>query len=53
MKSYRIGRIVPRSNTPMETEIPAMLNARHVLFPEERFTFHSARMRMMHVTPKN
>jgi maleate isomerase len=52
MKSYRIGQIVPSSNTTMETEIPAMLNARHVLFPEERFTFHSARMRMMHVTPE-
>ena len=52
MKSYRIGQIVPSSNTTMETEIPAMLNARHALFPEERFTFHSARMRMMHVTPE-
>ena len=52
MKSYRIGQIVPSSNTTMETEIPAMLKARHALFPEERFTFHSARMRMMHVTPE-
>jgi maleate isomerase len=34
----------------METEIPAMLQARYAQFPEERFTFHSARMRMMHVT---
>ena len=50
MTSYRIGQIVPSSNTTMETEIPAMLNARQALFPEERFTFHSARMRMKHVT---
>ena len=35
-KTYRIGQIVPSSNTTMETEIPA----------------HSARMRMMHVTPE-
>ncbi|TKC79201.1 Asp/Glu racemase [Trinickia terrae] len=52
MKTYRIGQIVPSSNTTMETEIPAMLTARHDLFPDERFTFHSARMRMMHVTPE-
>ncbi|CAN7314830.1 Asp/Glu racemase [Paraburkholderia hospita] len=36
----------------METEIPAMLTSRYELFPDERFTFHSARMRMMHVTPE-
>ncbi|OYD75212.1 UNVERIFIED_ORG: maleate isomerase [Burkholderia sp. CF145] len=52
MKTYRIGQIVPSSNTTMETEIPAMLTSRYELFPEERFTFHSARMRMMHVTPE-
>jgi len=51
MKTYRIGQIVPSSNTTMETEIPAMLNARGALFPQEHFTFHAARMRMMHVTP--
>jgi maleate isomerase len=33
----------------METEIPAMLLARQHVFPE-RFTFHSSRMRMKHVT---
>ena len=33
----------------METEIPAMLRAREGIAPE-RFTFHSARMRMQHVT---
>ncbi|MFC7515988.1 Asp/Glu racemase [Herbaspirillum sp. GCM10030257] len=44
-KSYRIGQIVPSSNTTMETEIPAMLLARQTIRPE-RFTFHSSRMRM-------
>ncbi|NPT42855.1 Asp/Glu racemase [Paraburkholderia sp. 1N] len=52
MKTYRIGQIVPSSNTTMETEIPAMLTSRYDIFPDERFTFHSARMRMMHVTPE-
>lgn len=52
MKTYRIGQIVPSSNTTMETEIPAMLNARIDSFPQERFTFHSSRMRMMNVTPE-
>ena len=47
--TYRIGQIVPSSNTTMETEIPAMLRAREAIRPE-RFTFHSSRMRMMHVT---
>ena len=45
---YRIGQIVPSSNTTMETEIPAMLGARQLIRPE-RFTFHSSRMRMKHV----
>lgn len=48
-KIYRIGQIVPSSNITMETEIPAMLTARQLIRPE-RFTFHSARMRMKHVT---
>lgn len=52
MKTYRIGQIVPSSNTTMETEIPAMLLSRVEEFPEEHFTFHSSRMRMMHVTPE-
>lgn len=47
-RPFRIGQIVPSSNTTMETEIPAMLRAREAAFPE-RFTFHSSRMRMMHV----
>ena len=45
MKTYRIGQIVPSSNTTMETEIPAILRARETVEPE-RFTFHSSRMRM-------
>lgn len=47
---FRIGQIVPSSNTTMETEIPAMLRAREALHPGERFTFHSSRMRMHNVT---
>ena len=35
---YRIGQIVPSSNTTLETEIPAMLHARASLRPE-RFAF--------------
>jgi maleate isomerase len=48
-KNFRIGQIVPSSNTTMETEIPAMLAARQLIRPEERFTFHSSRMRMKKV----
>jgi len=48
-KTYRVGQIVPSSNTTMETEIPAMLTARQSIRPE-RFTFHSSRMRMKKVT---
>ena len=48
-RTYRIGQIVPSSNTTMETEIPAMLRAREAVAPE-RFTFHSSRMRMKQVT---
>jgi maleate isomerase len=46
---YRIGQIVPSSNTTMETEIPALLRSREAVAPE-RFTFHSSRMRMKKVT---
>jgi maleate isomerase len=49
VKTYRVGQIVPSSNTTMETEIPAMLHARESVEPE-RFTFHSSRMRMKRVT---
>ena len=48
-RNYRVGLIVPSSNTTMETEIPAMLRAREEAMPE-RFTFHSSRMRMKEVT---
>lgn len=48
-RPIRIGQIVPSSNVTMETEIPAMLRARETILPE-RFTFHSARMRMKRVT---
>ncbi|MGE8452468.1 MAG: Asp/Glu racemase, partial [Pseudomonadales bacterium] len=48
-RTFRIGQIVPSSNTTMETEIPAILRAREGHLPE-RFTFHSSRMRMKKVT---
>ena len=48
-QTFRIGQIVPSSNTTMETEIPAMFRAREGVEPE-RFTFHSSRMRMKKVT---
>ena len=48
-RTFRIGQIVPSSNTTMETEIPALLRARETVSPE-RFTFHSSRMRMQKVT---
>jgi maleate isomerase len=48
-RTFRIGQIVPSSNTTMETEIPAMLRSREEVEPE-RFTFHSSRMRMKRVT---
>jgi maleate isomerase len=51
MKTYRIGLIVPSSNVTMETEIPELLRRREQHHPE-RFTFHSARMRMTQVTPE-
>ena len=49
IRTWRIGQIVPSSNTTMETEIPAILRAREAVEPE-RFTFHSSRMRMKKVT---
>lgn len=47
--SFRIGQIVPSSNTTMEIEVPAVLRVREQHYPE-RFTFHSSRMRMHKVT---
>jgi maleate isomerase len=49
-RTFRIGQIVPSSNTTMETEIPAMLRGRENEIPQERFTFHSSRMRMKRVS---
>lgn len=48
-RPFRVGQIVPSSNVTMEAEIPAMLRAREAILPD-RFTFHSARMRMKKVT---
>lgn len=48
-RTLRIGQIVPSSNTTMETEVPALLRARETV-ADERFTFHSSRMRMKNVT---
>ena len=45
-RPFRIGQIVPSSNTTMETEVPAMLQAHSQVRPDDRFTFHSSRMRM-------
>ncbi|MEU5607179.1 Asp/Glu racemase [Streptomyces sparsogenes] len=52
MTDHHIGLIVPSSNVTMETELPRMLNAREAVRPEDRFVFHSSRMRMKHVTPE-
>lgn len=49
MRTCRVGQIVPSSNVTMETEIPTLLRARETV-TSERFTFHSSRMRMKHVT---
>ena len=49
--AYRVGLIVPSSNVTMETEIPAMIRGRPPLY-DERFSFHSSRMRMSEVTPE-
>ncbi len=49
-KNYRIGLIVPSSNTTMEKEIPEMLGRRQSMIAGETFTFHSSRMRMKTVS---
>jgi maleate isomerase len=46
---FRVGLIVPSSNTTMETEIPEMLRRRSEL-AGETFTCHSSRVRMQNVT---
>lgn len=52
MADHHIGMIVPSSNLTMETELPRMLRAREEVAPEDRFIFHSSRMRMQKVTPE-
>lgn len=52
MTDHHIGLIVPSSNLTMETELPRLLRAREAAEPEDRFVFHSSRMRMKHVTPE-
>ena len=49
---HRVGMIVPSSNVTMESEVPRLLRDRERVRPEDRFTFHSARVRMQHVTPE-
>ena len=46
---FRLGLIVPSSNTTMETELPEMLRRRSEAEPET-FTFHSSRARLQQVT---
>jgi maleate isomerase len=46
--TYRIGLIVPSSNTTIETEVPEMLGRR-----DERFTFHSSRAVLHNVDPES
>jgi maleate isomerase len=46
-RNYRVGLIVPSSNTTMETEIPELLRRQP---GADTFTFHSSRMRMQEVT---
>jgi maleate isomerase len=50
-RMYRIGQIVPSSNTTMELEVPAILRGREAIAPE-RFSFHSSRTRMRQVSPE-
>jgi maleate isomerase len=47
-RQVRIGMVVPSSNVTMETEVPELLRRREQVLPE-RFTFHSARVRMNRV----
>lgn len=48
-RAFRVGQIVPSSNTTMETEVPSLLRG-HETVSGSRFTFHSSRMRMKKVT---
>jgi maleate isomerase len=49
MKTYRVGQIVPSSNTTMEIEVPAMLRAA-IADEDIKFTFHSSRAPMKTVS---
>jgi maleate isomerase len=48
---HRVGLIVPSSNTTMEHEIPELLR-RQQQASGDRFTVHSARLRLRQVTPE-
>ena len=50
-RRFRIGLVVPSSNTTMETELPKLFRRLEQRAPE-RFSFHSSRMRMTAVTPE-
>jgi maleate isomerase len=49
-RPFRIGMIVPSSNTTMEAEIPALLQ-RQTAAEGQRFTFHATRLRLRHFAP--
>lgn len=48
---HRIGMIVPSSNVTMESEIPELLR-RQQTSGGYRFTCHSSRLRLQHLTPE-
>jgi maleate isomerase len=50
-RPYRVGMIVPSSNTTMESEVPELLR-RQQAASGDRFSFHSARLRLQQVTPE-
>ncbi|WP_435198286.1 maleate cis-trans isomerase family protein [Janibacter sp. GS2] len=52
VRTHHVGLIVPSSNLTMETELPEVLGGRRALHPQDRFVFHSSRMRMKRVTPE-
>ncbi|AEM84321.1 maleate cis-trans isomerase family protein [Streptomyces violaceusniger] len=52
MTDHHVGLIVPSSNLTMEKELPRILRLRESALPEDRFVFHTSRMRMQQVTPE-
>jgi maleate isomerase len=50
-RSFRVGLIVPSSNTTMEIELAELFRRRQQVDPD-RFSLHSARVRMTQVTPE-